>query len=807
MSSSTSYVCGELSSFNIRKIVVDEQIVANPVGFNTEQKEKTRSRIMMELIKKQAITSQIQTPTSSRRETSLVYAYPEQKGLESQMDAQVVQKTHEILETRPVLPQPKLEEAPKTLIPAGIPSSQIISQVVAEMKTIAKTVFESPESCTTQLDIAGRLLSVSKLMQGLSLQEIEQVWTQTLAGCAEPNKKAAKYLIIDAAAMVGTNPATMFALKKIQAAEMDMIKATASIQSALKSIRTPTQELVREIIRFVKQIKNSNNMSNMMVNNEKNLLTPTLLQLSNLIYHAYVNPSTMVSNYPVRIYGIFGTQDSPVVNEYVSFLKQWLEQTEQDPERIMKPVIVTALGKLGLLDAAEPILKVAQGIKGEETMYRAIAVQSLKRTAVRYPKEMKAVLLAIINNPVEEDDVRIEAISVLPWAQPSYVELQQIAIRSWYDRSNQVSSFAQSTFRSVMNTEIPELRAVAAKVRGIIHMFKPTPYGLQFAKNLQVSKFVRYLLTSVNTELQVVQSKKSLFPSKASLASDAIMEVLGEGLRIKLDSWSVHAQGREAAVDKLLHVRELFGSVLKTEPSVLKELQKMAAEIKLNKPDPADQDKYKSFIQSYNIGYEYAFHLTMQQMMKLISEMGQYNIKEKLGRGVSGEIVSAANLIFAEFQGPTELGLPMVTRRDMVSVMAAKAYAKTAPVGLGITAGLVPVWNLKHQSDSGIVPPFKVCSQCSVNGYSGHGVAISAHTSLPIEAAITVSKGELEIELRAPQQMQPRNGQNHELLHLLVTPYTVRAPWATTVPMNKAHDAKQILSGSPVKRVNILFLL
>ena len=178
-----------------------------------------------------------------------------------------------------------------------------------------------------------------------------------------------------------------------------------------------------------------------------------------------------------------------------------------------------------------------------------------------------------------------------------------------------------------------------------------------------------------------------------------------------------------------------------------------------------------------------------------------------MARGVSGEIVAAANLIFAEFQGPTELGLPMVTRRDMVSIMAAKAYAKTAPVGMGFTAGLIPVWNLKHQSDSGIVPPFKVCSQCSVNGYSGHGVAISAHTSLPIEASITVTKGELDIELRAPQQMQPRNGQNHELLHLLVTPYTVRAPWATAVPLNKAQDAKQILSGSPVKRVNILFLL
>merc|ERR1712212_146131 len=37
LSSSTTYVCGELSSFNIRKIVVDEKIVANPIGFNTEK--------------------------------------------------------------------------------------------------------------------------------------------------------------------------------------------------------------------------------------------------------------------------------------------------------------------------------------------------------------------------------------------------------------------------------------------------------------------------------------------------------------------------------------------------------------------------------------------------------------------------------------------------------------------------------------------------------------------------------------------------------------------------------------------------
>merc|ERR1719370_2239392 len=790
MSSSTIYVCGEMSSFNIRKIIVDDQIVANPIGFNTEQTEKTRTRIMLELIKKVAISQKLPAPTASRKETTLVYTYPEQRELESQMSAEVVQSTQAILETRPVLPQPKLEEAPKSLIPTGVPNSQIISQIVQEMMTIAKKVYESPESCTQELDISGRVQMISKLMQVLSLQEIEQVWTKTLVAVPEPNKKAAKYLIIDTAAMVGTNPATMFVFKKIDAAQMCFIKATATIQSAMKSIRTPTKELVTEILRMVKQWKNDSNQD------KKKLLTPAVLQFSNLIYHAYINPSTMVSNFPVRIYGIFGTEHSPVVNEYVSFLKQWLEQTEQDPKRALKPVIVTALGKLGLLNAVKPILKVAQGVNQEEPMYRSLAVHSLKRASVRYPKEMKAVLLAIINNPVEHADVRIAAISILPWAQPSYVELQQIAIRSWYDRSNHVSSYARSTLMSLIHSEVPELKEVAAKARTVIHLFKPVHYGFQLAKNFQVSKFVRYLLSSINTEIQMVQTKDNLGPSKVSVASDVIMEVLGEGLRIKMDSWYVYSQGLDTGIDNALKIREVFGDVLKTSPMVDQELKKIADQIKLT---PRDLSEYKSFIQSYNLGYEYALQLTVEQISKLIAELGQSNIKDDLARGLSADFVTSANVLFVEFLGPNQLGLPMITRKDFVSVLASKMYAKTEPQGYGIRAGLIPVWNIKQQSDSGIVTPFKACSECRENGFAGHGVSISLHTSLPIEAAVKVSKGELDIELLAPQQVIA-SGTNHEVVHGLVTPYMVRAPWSSLVPFNKAQNARDILSGSPQKK-------
>ena len=786
MSSSTTYVCGELSEFNIRKIVVDEQIVSNPVGYNTEQKEKTRTRIMLELIKKESTSTEIQKPTPSRRETSLVYAYPEQRSLEHQMSAEVVQKTQELLDTRPVLPQPRLEEAPKLLIPAVLPNDQVITKVATQIKTIAQEIFESPDSCTSKHDVSGKVVSAAKLMQVLSLQELEQVWTETLTNVDQQNKKVAKYLLLDAVAMSGTNPATMFVLKKIDAGEMCFIKATATIQSAMKSIRTPTKELVNEILKMVKQWKNDSNME------KKKLLTPTLLQLSNLIFHAYVNPSTMVSNYPVRMYGIFGTEESSVIQDYVSFLKLWLEESEQDPKRTMKPVIVTALGKLGTLDVIKPLLKVAQGVKGEEPMYRALAVNSLKRAAMKFPAELKAVLLAVISNPVEHADVRIAAISVLPWTQPSSADLQQIAVRSWYDTSNQVSAYARSTFESLINTGVPELKAVGAKMKGVIHMFKPTHYGLQFSKNFQISQFVRYLLGSVNNNLEVVQTKDANGPSKMARREDVIMEVLGEGIRMKLHSWSAHSQGFERAIDYLLYLREIFGDAMKTKPMVVQELEKIANDLQLT---PRVLPSYKSFMQSYTLGYEYAMQVSSEQIITLLTQIGNSNIIEKLSRGMSGHFVTAADLLFSEFIGPNEIGLPMVARKDLVSVLAGKAFAKKEDVGYGVRASLSPVWNIKHQSDSGIVSPFS-------NDYMGDGVAMSFHTSLPIEATMKVAPGEMDIQLKSPQNSIATR-RSAEAIHGLIVPYTVRAQWISVKPFSKSQDLKDILSGAPLKRVII----
>ena len=135
MSSSTTYVCGDLSEFTIRKILLDDVIESNPVGYNTEQKETTRSRMMLELIKQESIATEIEKPTSGRIETSLLYAYPDQKKLENQMSSEVVQQTKALIDTVPVLPQPTLEEAPVSLIKSSLPNDQVIDKVVSVIKS------------------------------------------------------------------------------------------------------------------------------------------------------------------------------------------------------------------------------------------------------------------------------------------------------------------------------------------------------------------------------------------------------------------------------------------------------------------------------------------------------------------------------------------------------------------------------------------------------------------------------------------------------------------------------------------------
>ena len=782
MVSSTTYACGDLSAFNIRKVVVDDTIVNNPVGINTEQRQRTTARILMELIKNAPATQKIAIPAQTRKETSLVYAYPEQEALRAQMNRDVVQKTMEILGTVPVLPQPTLRDAPKALAPiTTLPRAQIIAQIVAQMKTIAKEMYETPNGCTAKHDVAGKLLAASKVMGLLSYAELEQVWQQTLAGANGEVMRTTKHLLIDTIAMVGTNPAALMALKKIDAAEICFIKAATTIQSAMKNIQTPTKELLREFIKTVRQWKAEARTSGKFA-----LITPTLFQLSNLFYRAYVNPSTMVSNYPVRIYGIFGTKNCPVLtDEYIPLLKEMLEESERDVTyaKEMKPALIAAMGKLGHLEAAKPLLKAAQGLNGEEPMLRALAIYSMKRIAKQNPTQIKPLLLAIANNPVDHADVRVAAIAVLPWTQPSYAELQKIAIRSWYETSHQVASFARSTVESLIATEIPELKAVGVKAKAVLHMFRPVAYGLQFSKNIHASQWVRYLLSSVSTKVAFTASQEEYTPTRVAFNNEILMDVLGAGFNMNLNAFALYSQGMENAIEYLLTFREIAGELKEVNPEVINELKKIANELKLiARPVP----EFKSFLMARHMGFEHAQQFSQATATFLANMAQEQGLVQKIRAGVSGAFVSAHNLFSATILRPTVVGLPIIDRQDLPSVLAGNAYLKVDDTQYTVNAKLIPVWNAKYQSDFGIICPL-------TEQHLGNGVTAAVHVSVPVEAAIALKQGEMKITIKTPQETL-KQANRVEAVHAFILPYTVRSSLKSIEPLNKQPNTKQILS-------------
>ena len=199
---------------------------------------------------------------------------------------------------------------------------------------------------------------------------------------------------------------------------IDAVQAVAMVQSVIANVRTPTPQLLKELITLVKDDLKP-------VSQDRTILyNLALVQTSNLIHRACIAPSKSIS-FPTGIYGEFCTSTSEPVIQWIKFLKQ---QLETESNQHIKLNIITAIGKLGHIGSVELLKPVISNARYNE-MVRSLAVYSLKRVAILEPAHVKPVLMSIIENIAERPEVRIAAIAVLPHAKPTTAELKMIAVR------------------------------------------------------------------------------------------------------------------------------------------------------------------------------------------------------------------------------------------------------------------------------------------------------------------------------------------------------------------------------------------
>merc|ERR1719385_430856 len=438
------------------------------------------------------------------------------------------------------------------------------------------------------------LSSVSLIsMRSLNLAELEQLESKIVTASRSTGMKSMEQIFYDTLSLVGTNPSTMLVVKKVKEGALPIALLTKLVSYSIRNIRYPTQELMEEL---VKMIQSAN------VRAHKQLYTSGMLQMSNLIYHAYVNPITMRNNFPTKVFGVFGTQESRVLTEkFIPFLVEEIERTESEHVRL---TAILALGKTGHLKGLKTLVKeiehIAPALGGQgpdicgHSCYmnllktatpdmlskvqarRVIAVNGLKRIAKMNPAEIRPILMSIIVNPVECAQVRIAAVSVLPFALPTTTGIQKLAIRSWMEPSEQVSAFIASTIRSLAYTQVPELKIVGLKARSVLPLIKNEQYGIQYSHNINYSSFVDYLRLLINNQYQLVNSKESLIPHKVSLKT--VFYGPSNSIKVPAIEFSAYTYGMDFLLEKYLH---FFSTEEQTTSTIREQLNKISEELRL----------------------------------------------------------------------------------------------------------------------------------------------------------------------------------------------------------------------------------
>jgi len=780
MSITHSYVCGKLTNFAVRKVahkMIADQMIT---GYNTEERSVTPSLVNLSLLKIKPISARLNVPASTKVIKSIVYGYPVG---EQQLVPEIVEKTEEILGMRPLLPQPALTQAPLNIV-LNLPKEQIIPQILEQVQKMAREVYQSPESCASKSDVAGKLSTLSLYMRSLNLAELEQLESKIVSASKSAGMKTMDHIFYDILSLVGTTPSTMLVVKRVKEGSLPTILLTKIVSYTIRNVRYPTQELMEELVKMIKST---------VVKSHKQLYTTTMIQLSNLFYHAYIHPTTMKNNFPAKVFGIFGTKESPVLTEkFIPFLVDEIERTESEHVRLSA---IIALGKTGHLKGLKTLVKVIEHIvpvtasATKITMvkaHRTIAVNALKRMAKLNPTVIRPILMSIIINPVESAEVRIAAVSVLPFAQPTTAELQSLAVRTWMEPSAQVSTFIVSTVRSLAYTKVEELKTVGLKARSILYLIKNEVYGVQYSHNINYSSFVEYLRLLVNNQYQLVNAKESLIPHKMSLKT--VYYGPSNTYKIPLIEFSAYTYGMDFLLEKYLH---FFTSEEMTTSPIKEQLNKITEEVKLKTREISAPF---SFIYGSLAGIESSLYLDSEIVLDIIEKL---TAKFEAGHEMEFNHVGAHQVFDASYMFVTEAGFPILATSSMPIIYSVKGSVKVSPKEGKVLGKVVPVVNGKMQTHFGIISPF-------TKEMIGAGVEMSVHSSIPVEIEGKVTKGEVELAVRIPTEVE-RSGRLVETIHAFVLPYTFKYNLLTVTPFSHSTLLRKIVSGLNRQPVSIDF--
>ncbi|KAI9554120.1 hypothetical protein GHT06_019392 [Daphnia sinensis] len=410
--------CGEsISKLIVVNIYGFSDLMVQP--FATKTEELLNSVITSwSLEKKESVTSFFKSLTSPKKHTSLSYVFDDFQQL-----------NHDGIPVQP------------NLVDAYIKSSMAVpilhKNIVDALRVVERNLKET--GAVEIKDIIERLAIIGRILPMFSLDELKSLWQEI---------KTLDYMIvtffIDCVVQSGSNPAVMLIKELVETEQITGPKATWALAALGYFAKTPTRELLHELMNLLKSGP---------VQSNKTTMQTTMVTVADLLNAVCGSPFKAAKRFPISTFGQFcDRKDAVIIDEFLPWLTKELESSKNTVDRI---VILTAFGSLGVEEIVPVLLPIIRGTpnKFDDTAERVRAILSLHRVVFTIPEKIHPILANLASSITERPEVRMASLSLLLMSNAPQTYWKKFAGGTWFDPDHQVATFTHNLINSL--TKIP----------------------------------------------------------------------------------------------------------------------------------------------------------------------------------------------------------------------------------------------------------------------------------------------------------------------------------------------------------------
>merc|ERR1719228_3096611 len=331
------------------------------------------------------------------------------------------------------------------------------------------------------------------LISVLSVQNLKDIYAEV-----KP-RKTERRLFLETLIMAGTNPCIMFAKEMIMSRELSLLEAAEVIITLPHYIKTPTSKIVEELFELIRSP---------VLTSSKLLKANAQLAFATIVRSACISRDDSKAMFPEAMFGKMCSPNDPkITEEYIPYLVADL--ISSDKSDVQAAIIsLNAIGHPAVIPIILPYIE-GRVANEQNPSIRKIAIYSMTPMAYRHRDVLLPVFSNLLQDRAEERDVRVAALLTMLTMEPTLVDMQKMAISTWYEKDEKLARLVFSSLRSLSQLEPSKVPAHSRLMR--LHVFAKKVYHLAKPFPAVISSTINSFFADVLKDLEIGYQSQAVF--------------------------------------------------------------------------------------------------------------------------------------------------------------------------------------------------------------------------------------------------------------------------------------------------------